>query len=59
MPILETQALTRRFGDLTAVNELSIAVEAGEVFGCSAEWCRQEHGDQNADDAAAPISGDA
>lgn len=33
MPILETQALTRRFGDLTAVNELSIAVEAGEVFG--------------------------
>ena len=32
-PILETQALTRRFGSLTAVNELTIAVDAGEVFG--------------------------
>jgi ABC-2 type transport system ATP-binding protein len=32
-PILETHALTRRFGDLTAVNELAIAIEPGEVFG--------------------------
>jgi ABC-2 type transport system ATP-binding protein len=32
-PILKTQALTRRFGNLTAVDGLSIAVEAGEVFG--------------------------
>ncbi len=33
MPVLETQALTRRFGDFTAVDRLTIAVEAGEVFG--------------------------
>jgi ABC-2 type transport system ATP-binding protein len=33
MPVLETHALTRTFGTLTAVNALSIAVEAGEVFG--------------------------
>jgi ABC-2 type transport system ATP-binding protein len=33
MPILETQALTRRFGSLTAVKELTLAVEPGEVFG--------------------------
>ncbi|MGA2821576.1 MAG: ATP-binding cassette domain-containing protein [Anaerolineales bacterium] len=31
--ILETQALTRRFGTLLAVNNLSLAIEAGEVFG--------------------------
>jgi ABC-2 type transport system ATP-binding protein len=33
MPILETQALTCRFGDLTAVNALNLTVEAGEIFG--------------------------
>lgn len=33
MPILETERLTKRFGELTAVNELTIQVEAGEVFG--------------------------
>jgi ABC-2 type transport system ATP-binding protein len=32
-PILETTALTRRFGDFTAVEGLTLAVEAGEVFG--------------------------
>ncbi|MDZ8236705.1 MAG: ATP-binding cassette domain-containing protein [Nostoc sp. ChiQUE01a] len=31
--ILETQGLTRRFGKVTAVNDLSISVERGEVFG--------------------------
>ena len=30
---LEIQALTRRFGDFTAVDGLTVAVEAGEVFG--------------------------
>jgi ABC-type multidrug transport system ATPase subunit len=30
---LKTQALTRRFGDFTAVDDVTIAVEAGEVFG--------------------------
>jgi ABC-2 type transport system ATP-binding protein len=33
MPILETKALTRRFGSMTAVDSLSIAVESGEIFG--------------------------
>ncbi|MCX6348518.1 MAG: ATP-binding cassette domain-containing protein [Candidatus Aureabacteria bacterium] len=33
MPILETEALTRRFGALTAVDTLTIAVEQGSVFG--------------------------
>src|ERR1044072_7726676 len=33
MTILETQALTRRFGELTAVDALTISVERGEVFG--------------------------
>ncbi len=33
MPILETNALTRRFGSLVAVDSLTISVEPGEVFG--------------------------
>ena len=33
MAILETEALTRRFGGLTAVDALSVAVGRGEVFG--------------------------
>lgn len=33
MAVLETKALTRRFGSLVAVDSLSISVEAGEVFG--------------------------
>jgi ABC-2 type transport system ATP-binding protein len=33
MPILKTESLTRRFKTLTAVDSLSISVEAGEVFG--------------------------
>jgi ABC-2 type transport system ATP-binding protein len=33
MPVLETEALTRRFGELTAVASLTFSVEAGEVFG--------------------------
>lgn len=33
MTILETDKLTRRFGSLTAVDELSISVADGEVFG--------------------------
>ncbi len=32
MSVLETQGLTRRFGELTAVDALTISVEAGEVF---------------------------
>ena len=33
MAILETAALTRCFGKLTAVDALDISVEAGEIFG--------------------------
>jgi ABC-2 type transport system ATP-binding protein len=33
MIILETEQLTRRFGPLTAVDSLTISVDAGEVFG--------------------------
>jgi ABC-2 type transport system ATP-binding protein len=33
IPIVETVALTRRFGELTAVDDLNISVEPGEVFG--------------------------
>jgi ABC-2 type transport system ATP-binding protein len=33
MMVLETDALTRRFGELTAVDRLTISLESGEVFG--------------------------
>src|SRR5689334_12936478 len=33
MPILETTNLTRKFGEMTAVDALSISVEQGEIFG--------------------------
>jgi len=33
MAILATEHLTRRFGELTAVDDLSISVEEGEIFG--------------------------
>ena len=33
LAILETEELTRRFGTLTAVDALTISVDAGEVFG--------------------------
>lgn len=33
MIVLETRGLTRRFGDLVAVKDLSLQVEEGEVFG--------------------------
>ncbi len=32
-PVLEVRGLTRRFGDFTAVSELSFEVEKGEIFG--------------------------
>ncbi len=32
-PIIETQDLTRRFGDITAVDHLNLTIEAGEIFG--------------------------
>lgn len=32
-PVIEAQALVKRFGEVTAVNGLDIAVERGEVFG--------------------------
>jgi ABC-2 type transport system ATP-binding protein len=32
-PIIETTNLTRKFGDLTAVNRLNLSVDEGEIFG--------------------------
>jgi ABC-2 type transport system ATP-binding protein len=32
-PVIITQDLTRRFGDLTAVDRLTLEVQAGEIFG--------------------------
>jgi ABC-2 type transport system ATP-binding protein len=32
-PILEVRGLTRRFGDFTAVSDLSFCIEPGEIFG--------------------------
>ena len=32
-PVLEVRGLTRRFGDFTAVSELTFEVEKGEIFG--------------------------
>ncbi len=31
--IIETRNLTRRFGELVAVDHLNLAVERGEIFG--------------------------
>jgi ABC-2 type transport system ATP-binding protein len=31
--ILETESLTRRFESLTAVDELTVSIQAGEMFG--------------------------
>jgi ABC-type branched-subunit amino acid transport system ATPase component len=33
--VLEIKNLTRRFGAFTAVDALTLSVNAGEVFGCS------------------------
>jgi ABC-2 type transport system ATP-binding protein len=33
MMSLETHALTRKFGDLVAVDDMTISVEQGEIFG--------------------------
>jgi ABC-2 type transport system ATP-binding protein len=33
MPILQTSNLTRRFGSMTAVKDMNLAIETGEVFG--------------------------
>lgn len=33
MPILQVERLTKKFGDIVAVDDLSFSVEAGEIFG--------------------------
>src|SRR4051812_2338426 len=33
MPAIIAEHITRKFGDFTAVNDVSLRVEAGEVFG--------------------------
>jgi ABC-2 type transport system ATP-binding protein len=32
MPIIDIKNLTKRFGDFTAVNDVSFGVDAGEIF---------------------------
>ncbi|WP_028218984.1 ATP-binding cassette domain-containing protein [Paraburkholderia oxyphila] len=32
-PVIETHALCRRFGEVTAVDGLTLSVDAGETFG--------------------------
>ncbi len=32
--VVETRALTRRFGEITAVDRVDLAIERGEIFGC-------------------------
>jgi ABC-2 type transport system ATP-binding protein len=32
-PVIETQSLTRRFGQLTALNDLNLQLDAGDLFG--------------------------
>jgi ABC-2 type transport system ATP-binding protein len=32
--VIETRALTRRFGDLVAVDHVDLSVQRGEIFGC-------------------------
>lgn len=32
MPVLTTEHLTRRFGSFTAVDDLNISVDGGEIF---------------------------
>lgn len=39
-PVLETLSLTRRFGEHTAVDSLTVSVKRGEVFGfCCRQRC--------------------
>jgi ABC-2 type transport system ATP-binding protein len=33
MPAIEITGLTKRFGDLTAVDDLDLSIEQGEVYG--------------------------
>src|SRR5512143_2488210 len=33
VPAIETRQITKRYGSLTAVHDLSLEIEAGEVFG--------------------------
>jgi ABC-type spermidine/putrescine transport systems, ATPase components len=32
-PVIQTQELTKRYGDFVAVDRLNLVVEPGEVFG--------------------------
>ena len=39
-PILETHALTRRYGSLTAVDSFTLSVAEGEIFGLLGQTAR-------------------
>ena len=33
MPVIETHGLTKNYGKITAVDDLGISIEEGEIFG--------------------------
>ena len=50
--VIQTDGLTKRFGDITAVDDLSMEVRRGHIYGLlGAEWVRQDY------DGAAPAPG--
>ena len=51
-PIIETKALTKRFGDFTAVDRVYLKVRAGELFGLIGPNGAGKSTLQDADDVA-------
>lgn len=44
--VLEINGLTKKYGDLTAVNNISFAIEGGEIFGLLGlwtQWCWKDY----------------
>ena len=48
LDMIETENLTRKFGDLTAVDNLTLRVDKGEVFGFLGQRRRKDHHGQDA-----------
>lgn len=49
---LQASALTRKFGDLTAVDQVTLTINQGEIFGLIGPNGGQEYTCQNADNVA-------
>ncbi len=53
-PVIEAKGLTRRFGDFTAVDQVSFEIEQGEIFGfLGSNGCGKSDDHEDADGAAA------